>query len=69
MHKKEILCVFGVAFFFGGCTDLHVFPRGNVNAQVYKDDIFNAYVRPYAGTIGDVFLLQGDNSRPHRAHT
>ncbi|KFM60058.1 Transposable element Tcb2 transposase, partial [Stegodyphus mimosarum] len=28
---------------------LHVFPRGTVNAPVYRDDILDAYVRPYAG--------------------
>ncbi|KFM57061.1 Transposable element Tcb2 transposase, partial [Stegodyphus mimosarum] len=50
----------------GGRTYIHVFPRENVNAQVYRDDILDAYVRPYAGTIGDVFLLQDDNARPHR---
>ena len=51
----------------GGRTDLHVFPRGTVNAHVYRDDILDAYVRPYAGAIGDAFLLQDDNARPHRA--
>ena len=51
-----------------GRTNLYVFPRGVVNAQVYRDDIFDAYVRPYAGAIDDAFLLQDDNARPHRAH-
>ncbi|GBN00952.1 hypothetical protein AVEN_207334-1 [Araneus ventricosus] len=51
----------------GGRTDLHVFPRGTVNAQAYRDDILDAYVRPYARSIGDDFLLQDDNARPHRA--
>ncbi|GBN13953.1 hypothetical protein AVEN_91369-1 [Araneus ventricosus] len=50
----------------GGRTDLHVFPRGTVNAQAYRDDILDAYMHPYTGAIGDDFLLQDDNSRPHR---
>ncbi|KFM70892.1 hypothetical protein X975_22457, partial [Stegodyphus mimosarum] len=31
-------------------------------------DILDAYVHPYTGVIGDAFLLQDDNARPHRAH-
>ena len=42
--------------------------RGTVNAQIYGNDILNTYVRIYAGEIGDVFLLQDDNARPHGAH-
>ncbi|KFM63970.1 Transposable element Tcb2 transposase, partial [Stegodyphus mimosarum] len=38
-----------------------------MNAQVYRDDILDAYVCPFAGAIGDAFLLQDDNARPHRA--
>ncbi|GBN76007.1 Transposable element Tc1 transposase [Araneus ventricosus] len=60
------ICVWG-GISLGGHTDLHVFPRGTVNAQAYRDDILHAYVRPYAGEIGDGFLLQDDNARPHRA--
>ncbi|GBL94666.1 hypothetical protein AVEN_83981-1 [Araneus ventricosus] len=59
------VCVWG-GICLGGCTDLHVFPRGTVNAQTYRDDILDAYVRRYAGAIGDDFLLQDDNARPHR---
>ena len=51
----------------GGRPDLHEFPKGTENAEVYRDDILDAYVRPYAGAIGDAFLLQDDNARPHRA--
>ena len=50
----------------GGHKDLHVFPRGTVNAQVYRDDIIDAYVRPYAGAISDAFWLHDDSVRPHR---
>ncbi|GBN88741.1 hypothetical protein AVEN_29495-1 [Araneus ventricosus] len=48
-------------------TDLHVFPRGTMNTQAYRDDILDAHVRPYARAIGDDFLLQDDNAKPHRA--
>ncbi|GBN28020.1 hypothetical protein AVEN_82005-1 [Araneus ventricosus] len=51
---------------WGERTDLHVFARGTVNAQAYRDDILDAYVRPYAGAKGDDFLLQDDNARLHR---
>ncbi|KFM66351.1 Transposable element Tc3 transposase, partial [Stegodyphus mimosarum] len=39
-----------------------------MNAQVYRDDILDAYVCPYPEGIGDAFLLQDNNVRPHRAH-
>ena len=60
------VCVWG-GIFLGGRTDFHVFPRGTVNAVVYRDDIPDAYVRPHDGAIGDAFLLQDDNARSHRA--
>ena len=50
-----------------GRTDLHVFPRGTVNAEFCRDDILDAYAHPYAGAIGDVFLFQDNNARPHGA--
>ncbi|GFW22441.1 DDE_3 domain-containing protein [Trichonephila clavipes] len=52
--------------FLGGCTDLHVFSHGNLNTHTYRDDILDAYVRPCAGSIGESFVLQDDNARPHR---
>ncbi|KFM62725.1 Transposable element Tcb1 transposase, partial [Stegodyphus mimosarum] len=66
-YGRGSVCVWG-SISLDGRTDLHVFPRGTVNGQVYRDDILDAYVRPYAGAIGDAFLLQDDKSRPHRAH-
>ena len=30
-------------------------------------DALDAFVHLHAGAIGDAFLLQGDNTRPHRA--
>ncbi|KFM71821.1 Transposable element Tc1 transposase, partial [Stegodyphus mimosarum] len=49
-----------------GRTDRHVFPRETMNGEVYRDYVLDSYVRPYAGPIGDPFLLQDDNARPHR---
>ena len=43
---RNSVCVWG-GISLGGCTDLHVFPRGTVNAQVYGDDILDAYMLPY----------------------
>ncbi|GBM82953.1 hypothetical protein AVEN_68103-1 [Araneus ventricosus] len=40
--------------------------RSGQIAKSYRDDILDAYVRPYAGAIGDDFLLQDDNARPNR---
>ena len=36
-------------------------------AQVYRNDILDAYARPYAAVIGEDFLQQDNNARPHRA--
>ncbi|GFX71342.1 transposable element Tcb2 transposase [Trichonephila clavipes] len=33
----------------------------------YRDEILDPYVRPYAATIGNDFILMDDNARPHRA--
>ncbi|KFM63614.1 Transposable element Tcb2 transposase, partial [Stegodyphus mimosarum] len=65
-YGRRIVCAWG-GISLGGRTDLHVFPRGTVNAQVCRNDILDAYVRQYAGAIGDAFLLQDDNARLHRA--
>ena len=51
----------------GGRTDIDLFLRETVNIQAYRDDILDAYVRPYSEAIGDAFLLQDGNARPHRA--
>ena len=37
-----------------------------MNAEVYRDDIHDAYLCSYAGAIGDAFLLQDDNAKPLR---
>lgn len=40
----------------------------HVNAHVCRDDILYAYVRLYAGAIGDYCLLQDCNATPNRVH-
>ena len=50
MHTEEPVSV-------DGRTDLYVFPRGTVNAQVYGDDILDAFVRLHDLAVGDAFLL------------
>lgn len=51
----------------GGRTDLYVIQGGTLNAVRYRDEILRPFVVPYAGAIGDSFLLMDDNARPHRA--
>lgn len=48
-------------------TELHIFNRGRINADVYIRDILQEYVVPYAPYIGDNFILMHDNARPHTA--
>ena len=50
-----------------GHTDLYIVPGDTVTAQICRDDILDPIVRPYAGAVGDSFILQDDNARPHRA--
>lgn len=52
---------------FDGRTDLHVFMNGTVNARRYIDEILAPYVIPYAGAIGQEFVLMDDNATAHRA--
>ena len=33
----------------------------------YRDDILHIHVRPYAGAVGEGFILMDDNAPPHRA--
>ena len=55
----------GVSLF--GRTDLYVFARGGITAVRYRNDILEPIVRPYAGAVGDVFILVQDNACPHTA--
>ena len=50
----------------GGKTDL-VLIEGNLNGQRYITEILQSQVVPYAGAIGDEFILMDDSARPHRA--
>ncbi|GFX35211.1 transposable element Tcb2 transposase [Trichonephila clavipes] len=50
----------------GGRTDLHIIRNGTFTGQRYADKILQPHVIPYAGAIGDSFVFQDDNARPHR---
>ena len=50
-----------------GRTDLYVFARGGITAARYRDEILEPIVRPYAGAIGEAFILMQDNARSHTA--
>ena len=50
-----------------GKTDLHVIENGTLTALRYVNEILDVYVRPYAGAIGENFILMDDNARAHRA--
>ncbi|GFW69306.1 transposable element Tcb2 transposase [Trichonephila clavipes] len=51
----------------GGRTDLHIIRNGTLTGRRYADEIHRPHVIPYAGAIGDSFVFQDDNARPHRA--
>jgi transposase len=40
---------------------------GNLSGVRYRDEILHPIVKPYAGAVGDGFILMDDNARPHRA--
>ncbi|GFU27506.1 transposable element Tcb2 transposase [Trichonephila clavipes] len=48
-------------------TDLHIIRNGTLTGRRYADEILRLHVIPYAGAIGDSFVFQDDNARPHRA--
>ena len=41
---------------------------GSQTGLRYRDEILHPVVRPFAGTVGDDFILMDDNARPHRSH-
>ncbi|GFT75972.1 transposable element Tcb2 transposase [Trichonephila clavipes] len=51
----------------GGRTDLHIIRNGTLTGRRYADEILLPHVIPYAGAIGDSFVFQDDNARPHGA--
>ena len=50
-----------------GKMDLHVIDNGTLMALRYVNEILDVYVRPYAGAVGENFILMDDNARAHRA--
>lgn len=50
-----------------GKTDLHVFQNGTITGERYINEILDVYVKPYAGAVGENFILMDDNARPHRS--
>ena len=65
---------------FGGCsvmvwagisvqgkTNFHVIDNGTLSALSYVNEILDVYVRPYAGAVGENFILMDDIARAHRA--
>ncbi|GFW64638.1 transposable element Tcb2 transposase [Trichonephila clavipes] len=51
----------------GGRMDLHIIRNGTLTDRRYADKILRPHVIPYAGAIGDSFVFQDDNARPHRS--
>lgn len=47
--------------------DLYITGNGLLIPERYRNDNFGPIVVPYAGAVGDNFILMGDNARPHRA--
>ena len=50
-----------------GRSDLYVFARGHMTAAIHRNDIREPLVRPYAGAIGDAFIVMQDNASAHTA--
>ena len=50
-----------------GKTDFHVIDNGTLTALRYINEILDVYVSPYAGAVGENFILMDDNARAHRA--
>ncbi|GFW10195.1 transposable element Tcb2 transposase [Trichonephila clavipes] len=51
----------------GGRTEMHIIRNGTLTGRRYADEILRPHVIPYARAIGDSFVFQDDNARPHRA--
>lgn len=60
------ICVWG-GICFNGRTDLVVLHNDTMTAARYRDMIIEPIIVPFAGAIGDNFILIDDNARPHRA--
>ena len=68
---QNMISLAGAQSWFGisaqGKTDLHVIDNGTLTALRYVNEILDVYVRPYAGAVGENFILMDDNARAHRA--
>lgn len=51
---------------YNGRSDLYI-SQGTVNAVIYRNEIINDVVIPYAENFGEHFVMVDDNARPHRA--
>ena len=47
-----------------GKTDLHVIDNGTLTALRYVNEILDVYVRPYAGAVGENFILMRVHIEP-----
>ena len=45
----------------------YVVVDSTMTAQRYRDEVLDPIVRPYAGAVGERFILMHDNARPHTA--
>ena len=50
-----------------GKTDLQVIDNGTLTVLRYVNEILDVYVCPYAGAVGENFILMDDYARAHRA--
>ena len=50
-----------------GRTDLVVIDGGALTAVRYRGEVLEPLVRPFAGALGQDFVLMHDNARPHTA--
>ena len=48
---------------FDGRTYLYVFVRSGITAAIHRSDILEPIAGPFAGDIGDAFILIQDNAR------
>ena len=47
---------------------IYVIEKGTLKTLRYCNEIFDRFVRPYAGAVSPEFILMDDHARPHRAH-
>ena len=52
----------------GGCMDLHIIRNSTLTARWYADEILRPHGIPYVIAMGDFFVFQHDNARPHTVH-